>query len=75
MPGPARPKSFVAARDFRYRSVVYRRGDPVTDRRTIDRLVRYGTRFVRSAKTAPAETQADLDSAPTPNPAESPKEF
>lgn len=73
MPGPPRPKQFVAARTFSYRGTSYRRGDPVTDRRTLDRLLRYGARYLRTLKPAQAEPPADVDSAPTPT-AESPKE-
>lgn len=59
------PKKFVADRDFTYRGITYRKGDPVTDRRTIDRLA--GGSFLRhtKSKTATAETEADLTDAAT----------
>lgn len=72
MPSTPQPKTFVAARAFRYGGKTYAKGDPVEDRRSIDRLVRYGTRFI-AHKPAKAEPPAEpvADEAPT---TESPKE-
>lgn len=58
MPSPSKPKKFVAATDFTYRHQRYKPGDPVDDRRVIDRLVRYGDRFIvaKRSKSASAET-------------------
>lgn len=54
------PKKFEAAAAFQYRGRSYTVGDPITDRRTIAHLVRYGDRFARRAsKPASAETSAE----------------
>lgn len=61
------PKKFTAAGDFTYRGAHYAKGDPVTDRRHIAHLVRFGDRFIRSKSTkpAPAETTAVSTDAAT----------
>jgi hypothetical protein len=53
VPSKPKPKQFVAARRFLHRGHRYEVGEPVTDRRTIDNLVRYGDQFIR-VKRAPA---------------------
>lgn len=67
MPSEPKPKQFVAAAPFTYRYRTYRVGEPVEDRRVIDRLLRYDERFIRvkRSKSAPAETPA-VDTATTP---------
>lgn len=74
MPSTPKPKTFVAATAFRYRGRRYKVGELVEDRRTVDRLVRYGDRFIvaKRTKSAPAETPA-VDTATTSRP-ESTKE-
>lgn len=72
MPGPARPKQFVAATNFIYAHRRYRVGDPIEDRMVIARLLARNSDAIRSVKPAPAEPPAD-HSAATPQ-AESPKE-
>ena len=58
MPSEPKPKKFVAAVAFKHGNRRYKVGEPVDDRRTIDRLVRYGDRFitVKRSKSASAET-------------------
>lgn len=70
------PKKFTAAADFTYRGAHYAKGDPVTDRRHIAHLVRFGDKFIRSTKTkaASAETPADSTDAATTTQTVSPKE-
>jgi hypothetical protein len=67
MPGPSKPKSFVAVRDITVAGRRYSVGDPVDDRRVLASLLRYGTEFVavKRSKTAPAESPA-VDTATTP---------
>jgi hypothetical protein len=67
MPGPPKPKSFVAVRDVTVAGRRYSVGDPVDDRRVLDRLLRYGDQFVaaKRSKPAPAEPPA-VDTATTP---------
>lgn len=74
MPSEPKPKKFVAAAGFMYRGRTYREGDPVEDRRTIDRLLHWGDRFIvaKRTKTAKAGTPA-VDTATTQQP-ESTKE-
>ena len=62
MPSIPKPKTWRAARSFRYRRG-YKAGEPVTDRRTIEHLLQYGNRFIVADRTkpAPAETTADPD--------------
>jgi hypothetical protein len=62
VPSEPKPKTFVAAADFRYGNRRYRMGDPVTDLRHIDRLVRYGDRFIKVKRTkTPAVDTATTD--------------
>ena len=54
-----KPKRFKAARPFSSRGRWYQTGDPVTDRRTIARLVQYGNKYLSWTidKTASADNQ------------------
>ncbi len=56
-----RPKQFTAARPFSSRGRWYQTGEPVTDRRTIARLIPHGDKYIvwKAAKAAPAEPTAD----------------
>lgn len=67
MPSPPKPKKFVAATNFSHRFKSYKTGEPVDDPRVVDRLVRYGDRFIvaQRSKAASAETPA-VDTATTP---------
>lgn len=58
MPSAPKPKPWVAARNFKHGRKIYRKGDPVTIRRTIDLLSRRGDRWITRAPKAaePAET-------------------
>ena len=58
MPSEPKPKQFVAAVAFKHGSRRYKVGEPVEDRRVIDRLVRYGDRFIvaKRAKTPAVDT-------------------
>ena len=58
MPSEPKPKKFVAAVAFKHGSLRYKVGEPVEDRRVIDRLVRYGDRFIvaKRAKTPAVDT-------------------
>jgi hypothetical protein len=70
MPSKPVPKTFVAARDFKHGRKLYRKGDPVTIRRTMDLLSRRGDRWItRAPKPATAETPAE-PSAVLPEPKE-----
>lgn len=64
MPSKPRPKEFVAARNFKHYGKVYRKGDPVTARRTINLLTRRGDRWITRAPqpAEPADTPAPADS-------------
>jgi hypothetical protein len=62
MPGEPKPKQFIATAAFSYRGERYAVGEPVEDRRTIERLVRYGDRFIKVKR---AKTPA-VDTATTP---------
>ncbi len=57
-----RPKQFRAARGFISRGKAYRAGDPVTDRRTLARLIPHGDKFV-VWKTTPAVDTANTKPA------------
>lgn len=70
MPSKPQPKQFVAARDFKHGRKVYRKGDPVTTRRTIDLLSRRGDRWItRAPKPAEAAAVTTADEPPA-NPEE-----
>lgn len=71
MPSKPQPKQYVAARDFKHGRKLYRKGEPVTTRRTIDLLARRGDRWITRAPKAaePAETTADAPADQT-NPEE-----
>ena len=58
MPSEPKPKKWIANTAFTYRHRHYVVGEPVEDRRTIDRLVRYGDRFitVKRSKTPAVDT-------------------
>ena len=57
MPSKPQPKQWVAARNFKHGRKIYRKGDPVTIRRTIDLLSRRGDKWItRAPKPALAET-------------------
>jgi hypothetical protein len=61
-----KPKYFYAARGFISGGRKYRRGDPVSDRRTIARLVRHGDKYLSwTTKPAPAEPAAVDTANPT----------
>lgn len=65
MPSAPRPKVFVATARFRHGigGHQYEIGEVVDDRRVIDRLVRYGDRFIAPKRTkSPA-----VDTATTPD--------
>jgi hypothetical protein len=68
MPNEPKPKTFVAARGFSYGNRSYGVGDVVDNRRTVDRLVRYGDQFIvaKRSKSASAETTPAVDTATTP---------
>ncbi len=68
MPSAPKPKQFTAARGFISRGKSYKAGDPVTDRRTIARLVTYGDKYLSwtSPKPAKAETTPAVDTAIKP---------
>lgn len=72
MPSVPKPKTWKAARGFYYSGHRYRIGDPVTGRRAIDHLLRYGDKYIVADRTkaAPAETTA----APNVDPATSSEE-
>jgi hypothetical protein len=66
VPSEPKPKQFVATAAFKHGNKSYAVGDPVDDRRVIDRLVRYGDRFIKAKRSkSPA-----VDTATNP-PAES----
>jgi hypothetical protein len=62
-----KPKQFTASRPFSSRGRWYQTGDPVTDRRTIARLVPHGDKYLSwtVAKPAKAETTPAVDTATT----------
>lgn len=72
MPSKPRPKEFVAARTFKHYGKFYRKGDPVTARRTIDLLARRGDRWIVRAPNpaAPADPPADPADNQPANPEE-----
>ena len=60
MPSAPKPKQFVAARNFKHGRKMYRKGDPVTQRRTIDLLSKRGERWItRAAPSKPVTTEPD----------------
>jgi hypothetical protein len=62
MPSDPKPKTFVAAVSFRYGNSRYLAGELVQDRRVIDRLVRYGERFIKVKRSkTPAVDTATTD--------------
>lgn len=70
MPSAPKPKQWVAARNFKHGRKIYRKGDPVTIRRTIDLLSRRGDRWItRAPKAADAEPAA-IPAEPEANPEE-----
>lgn len=65
MPSKPQPKQFVAARNFKHAGKLYRTGDPVTIRRTIDLLSRRGDKWItRAPKAAPADPSAGTAETP-----------
>jgi hypothetical protein len=69
MPSAPRPKTWVAARNFKHSGRLYRKGDPVTLGRTIDLLSRRGDKWITRAPKA-AEVAAE-PVHPESNPEES----
>ena len=62
MPSEPKPKTFVASNAFTYRHKTYAVGDVVDDRRVVDRLIRYGDRFIKAKRTkTPAVDTANPD--------------
>ena len=59
MPSTPKPKQYVAARSFKHGRKMYRKGDPVTIRRTIDLLARRGDRWITRAPNKPVTTEPD----------------
>jgi hypothetical protein len=51
VPSEPKPKTFVATAAFRHGRQRYAVGDVVADRRVIDRLLRYGDRFIKVKRT------------------------
>ena len=70
MPSAPKPKQWVAARNFKHGRKIYRKGDPVTIRRTIDLLARRGdkwiTRAPNPAKPADPSTVLPVDQPANP---------
>ena len=60
MPSKPQPKQFVAVRNFKHGNKMYRKGDPVTQRRTIDLLVKRGDRWITRAPNKPVTTEPQL---------------
>lgn len=71
MPSEPKPKKFVATSHFTYAHRSYAPGEPVEDRRTIDRLLRYGDRFIEPKRSKPRTPAVDTA---TPKQPESTKE-
>ena len=60
MPSAPKPKQFVAAKNFKHGRKMYRKGDPVTQRRTIDLLSKRGDRWItRAAPNKTVTTEPD----------------
>ena len=59
MPSTPKPKQWVAVRSFKHGSKLYRKGDPVTQRRTIDLLSKRGDRWIVRAPNKPVTTEPD----------------
>jgi hypothetical protein len=59
MPSAPKPKPFVAARNFKHAGRFYRKGDPVTRRRTIDLLVTRGDKWITRAPKPEPEPPAE----------------
>lgn len=58
MPSEPKPKKFVAQRRITIGARTYEVGDPVEDRRHIERLVRYGEQYIapKRARTPAVDT-------------------
>ena len=53
MPSAPKPKPWVAARNFKHGKYLYRKGDPVTRRSTIELLSRRGDKWITRAPKPP----------------------
>jgi hypothetical protein len=62
VPSEPKPKTFVAVTAFRYGNRRYFVGEVIDDRRVVDRLLRYGDRFITVKRTkTPAVDTATTD--------------
>ena len=70
MPSAPKPKPWVAARNFKHGRKMYRKGDPVTIRRTIDLLSRRGDKWIMRAPKAAEAEPSTVPVEPPANPEE-----